>query len=216
MHFPTKMVELRVEDKDRASLAVVERIFTGLQLLGCLAPENDAVLRPAEKAAAPVPASSLPPPVQTTAAVPAPAPPVVLSPKPVATIVPGRGSFPKRQQDRSKPTVKPLALDPLGATTTAVTAPTVTTLPGARASDGAVGIWLEKKSASVLKGWQLRWCVFSVNEKAFLWFDQQEHEAQRQQGRQDAERVAAEVRALLRSRDGCPSARLKLLRGHVM
>ena len=58
MHFPTKMVELRVEDKDRASLAVVERIFTGLQLLGCLAPENDAVLRPAEKAAAPVPAQS--------------------------------------------------------------------------------------------------------------------------------------------------------------
>ena len=38
-----------MEDKDRASLAVVERIFTGLRVLGCLAPENDAVVRSGEK-----------------------------------------------------------------------------------------------------------------------------------------------------------------------
>ena len=98
LHFPTKVVELRVEDKDRASLGVVERIFTGLQLLGCLAPENDAVMRPADKAAAAAPMPSRPAPVQSaTSEAPLP---TVVAPKPVTTVVPNRGNFPQRPERR--------------------------------------------------------------------------------------------------------------------
>lgn len=91
-------MELRVEDKDRASLAVVQHIFTGLHLLGCLAPENDAVMRPADKPLGPMSPPNRPAPLQTTTS---DSPAIVISPKPVPTIVPNKGNFPKRP-DRSK------------------------------------------------------------------------------------------------------------------
>eukprot|EP01043_Picozoa_sp_COSAG02_P051080 COSAG02_NODE_5332_length_4430_cov_2.540753_3_plen_192_part_00 len=37
---------------------------------------------------------------------------------------------------------------------------TATSLPGAR-EDGCIGLWLEKKSPSVVKGWQRRWFVLN-------------------------------------------------------
>lgn len=39
--------------------------------------------------------------------------------------------------------------------------PKVTSLPGARPEDGCIGLWLEKKSPSVVKGWQRRWFVLN-------------------------------------------------------
>jgi len=46
LHFPTanKMIELRVEDKTRESLAIIEEIFAGLKNLGALSPANDGKL----------------------------------------------------------------------------------------------------------------------------------------------------------------------------
>lgn len=38
---------------------------------------------------------------------------------------------------------------------------TATSLPGARPEDGCIGLWLEKKSPSVVKGWQRRWFVLN-------------------------------------------------------
>lgn len=40
-------------------------------------------------------------------------------------------------------------------------APKEPSLPGARPEDGCIGLWLEKKSPSVVKGWQRRWFVLN-------------------------------------------------------
>ena len=183
LHFPTKVVDLRVEDKERTSLGVIEQIFNGLHLLGCLAPENDGALRRSDE---PVPKAVRRPPSpvprhvpQVTVAPPrdiappAVASPQIVSPTPVVTRVPGRGSFPKRAPAAGS--VRLVQSIPAPEPEPEV----VTSLPGARQSDGAVGIWLEKKSPAVMKGWQRRWCIFSPQEKSLLWFSDPSGEQQR-------------------------------------
>ena len=44
-------------------------------------------------------------------------------------------------------------------------------LPGARPGDGAVELWLEKKSPSVIKGWQRRWFVLHPSGEVFYFTD---------------------------------------------
>ena len=44
-------------------------------------------------------------------------------------------------------------------------------LPGARPDDGAVELWLEKKSPSVIKGWQRRWFVLHPSGEVFYFTD---------------------------------------------
>jgi len=48
-----------------------------------------------------------------------------------------------------------------GAPAAEAPAPAAAGLPGARPEDGCIGLWLEKKSPSVVKGWQLRWFVLN-------------------------------------------------------
>eukprot|EP01045_Picozoa_sp_COSAG04_P008382 COSAG04_NODE_463_length_13963_cov_7.207588_1_plen_735_part_10 len=45
LHTPAKTYELRVEDKTRASLQIIEEIFAGIATIGALSPENDGMLQ---------------------------------------------------------------------------------------------------------------------------------------------------------------------------
>ena len=70
-------------------------------------------------------------------------------------------------------------------------------LPGARA-DGAVGMWLDKKSPSVMKGWQRRWFVFHPSGDTFYFTDPSKESAS---GKKDKKGKGGETKQMFKMKD---------------